>query len=354
VAVALVAAFAVVAFVAVRMIGDRQADDGSTAARAPALADAGSLVYLAGSDAGDPRLIVVDVTADAVRPGPTVPPNVLELVDVSDAGPGWVGLERATSDGGVRVSVVRGTTSAADRRELGRGDLAAWGPQGRSLVIATNRPGPAPCALVHLTLVRVLTQEVAWTIDDPGVCGPVLSLSRSAAATYFTARSGDRFGVYLTGEVGVPHLLFDDAVMLTASPVSGFLLDPSEQGSDEGEGVVIAWRGIGGPIPVAQRDRTLVAERVLAWSRDGARVALVGSLGATSGVFLIDASSGTGPTEPVLAAEADDVLDATFDSEGTLFVTAPEGILAYRDGSMRPVDLPDGAPMPDGPIVWIA
>ncbi len=72
--------------------------------------------------------------------------------------------------------------------------------------------------------MTVLTEKVEWALDDPGFCGPVLSLSRSEAATYFSAASGDRLSVYLTGSVGVPHLTFDGVGMLSASPPSAFLL----------------------------------------------------------------------------------------------------------------------------------
>ncbi len=77
---------------------------------------------------------------------------------------------------------------------------------------------------MRISLVTVLTEKVEWALDDPGFCGPVLSLSRSEAATYFTAASGDRLSVYLTGSVGVPHLMFDGLGVISATPPAAFLL----------------------------------------------------------------------------------------------------------------------------------
>ena len=89
-----------------------------------------------------------------------------------------------------------------------------------------GRRAAAGCAPVRISLVTVLTEKIEWALDDPGFCGPVLSLSRSAAATYFTAASGDRLSVYLTGSVGVPHLMFDGVGVISAKPPSAFLLAP--------------------------------------------------------------------------------------------------------------------------------
>ena len=311
----------------------------------------GRLVIVAGTG-GDASIWVLDLASGGSRRGPRVPSRVLELVDVSAAELGAIGIERRLPDGRTGVAVLQAVERGADPERLGRGDLVAWGPDGRSVVFATNRPRSGGCSRVRIRLVAVRTREVGWALDDPGFCGPVVSISRSAAATYFTAPSGDRTGVYLTGSVGVPHLMFDDVAMVSASPPAAFLLAPSAGEADPGP-AVLGWQGVGGPMTVGRGNDPLVIERVLAWSPDGAEVALVGSVGETTGVFRLDAGSGTGVREPELVLGSADVLDASFGLDGSLYLTRPDGIVVQRAGSISRLPLPDGARGATGPILWI-
>jgi hypothetical protein len=322
------------------------------------LAAGGRLVIVADAG-GDASLWVLDLGSGGSQRGPHVPSRVIELVDVSAAEPGAVGIERRLRDGRTAVSVLHAIERDAAFERLGRGHLVAWGPEGRSLVFAANRNGPGECSRVRIRLVYVRTGKVSWALDDPGFCGPVLSVSRSSAATYFTAPSGDRFGVYLTGSVGVAHLMFDDVAMISASPPGAFLFGDAsidagasedDLGTDE---TLLGWQGVGGPIVVGRGSDPLIIERVLAWSLDGSEVALVGSVGATSGVFRLDAGSGTGVREPELVIRSPDVLDAAFGLDGSLFLTRHDEILVARDGSIGRLPLPGGARGLAGPILWI-
>jgi len=357
VAIAIAVVLALVTVISVDMIAHEPSPPGSVPARSESTG-AGTLVYLA-RDHGQARLWVVDLLAGVARPGPTMPRGTAELVDVSGATSGWVGVERHTDRRKVAVSVLRGVAPDAEAVGLGHGDLVAWGPGGASLVFARNGRRPtAGCAPVRISLVTVLTEKVEWALDDPGFCGPVLSLSRSAAATYFTAASGDRLSVYLTGSVGVPHLMFDGMGVISAKPPSAFLLTPhspliSRGDPSSGTGTLLGWKGIGGPVTVGDGEDVLVIERILAWTGDGGRVALVGSVGARSGVFVLDAGSGSGIRVPRFVMPADPGLDATFDASGHLYVSAGGRVSVARDGSLEGLPLPAGAPAPSGPIVWI-
>jgi hypothetical protein len=352
--VAIAIVLALVTVISVDVIAHEPSPAGSEPARNRSTG-AGSLVYVA-RDHGRASLWVLDLFAGVAVPGPTVPRGATELVDVSGAGAGWVGVERRTDRRKVAVSVLRGVGADADVVRLGHGDLVAWGPGGTSLVFARNgRTTPAGCAPVRISLVTVLTEKVEWALDDPG---PILSLSRSAAATYFTAASGDRLSVYLTGSVGVPHLMFDGMGVISARPPSAFLLTPhsaptSRAHPSSGAGTLLGWKGIGGPVTVGDGEDILVIERILAWSADGGRVALVGSVGARSGVFVLDAGSGSGNRVPRFVMPADPGLDATFDAAGRLYVSAGGRVSVARDGSLEGLPLPAGAPAPSGPIVWI-
>ena len=324
----------------------------------PKVMAAGGLAYTADDGRGGSTLWTVDLDGGIGRPGPSVPAGTVELVDLSGAVPGWIGLERRTREHTV-AAVVRGFVADADVERLGSGDLVAWGPGGRSLVFARNgAPQQDGCAPVRISLVTVLTQRIGWALDDPGFCGPVLSLSRSEAATYFTAASGDRLSVYLTGSVGVPHLTFEGVGMLSASPPAAFLLRPdasprTSSGAPREAGTMLGWKGIGGPVSVGEGEDVLSVHRVLAWSSDGSRVALLGTMGARSGVFVVFAGSGTGPRVPRFVMPAGRPVDGTFDAEGRLYVATAGAVYVARDDRPARIALPEGAPAPSGPIVWI-
>jgi hypothetical protein len=104
-------------------------------------------------------------------------------------------------------------------------------------------------------------EKVEWALDDPGFCGPILSLSRSQAATYFSAASGDRLSVYLTGSVGVPHLTFEGVGMLSAAPPAAFLLRPdasprTSSGASREAGTLLGWKGVGVAVTVGDGEHS--------------------------------------------------------------------------------------------------
>jgi hypothetical protein len=357
-AIAIAGVLALVAVTSIELFGGHRPRPTAPTPSGPEVIAPGGLVYAADDGRGGSTLWTVDLYGGIGRPGPSVPARTVELVDLSGTAPGWIGLERRTRERRV-AAVVRGTVADADVDRLGSGDLVAWGPGGRSLVFARNGPPERDgCAPVRISLVTVLTQKIGWALDDPGFCGPVLSLSRSEAATYFTAASGDRLSVYLTGSIGVPHLTFDGVGMLSASPPAAFLLRPdasprTSSGASREAGTMLGWKGIGGPVSVGDGEHVLAVDRVLAWSSDGSRVALVGTMGARSGVFVLFAGSGTGPRVPRYVMPAGRTVDGTFDAYGRLYLATDGAIYVTRDDEPARIALPAGAPAPSGPIVWI-
>jgi|RhiMetStandDraft_4_1073278.scaffolds.fasta_scaffold14454_2 hypothetical protein len=357
-AFAIAGVLALVAVASIELLAGGRPSSTSPEPSGPEVIAPGGLAYTADDGRGGSTLWTVDLNGGIGRPGPSVPARTVELVDLSGAAPGWIGLERRTR-GHTVAAVVRGLVDDADVEPLGSGDLVAWGPGGRSLVFARNGPPDQDgCAPVRISLVTVLTQKVGWALDDPGFCGPVLSLSRSEAATYFTAASGDRLSVYLTGSVGVPHLTFEGVGMLSASPPAAFLLRPdgsphTSSGASREAGTMLGWKGIGGPVSVGDGEHVLSVHRVLAWSSDGSRVALLGRMGARSGVFVMFAGSGTGPRVPRFVMPAGRTVDGTFDADGRLYLATDGAIYVTRDDGPARIALPAGAPAPSGPIVWI-
>jgi hypothetical protein len=357
-AIAVAGVLALVAVTSVELLAGGRPRPTAATPSGPEVIAPGGLVYTAEDGRGGSTLWTVDLYGGIGHPGPSVPARTVELVDLSGTAPGWIGLEHRTH-GRTVAAVVRGVVVDADVDRLGSGDLIAWGPGGRSLVFVRNGPPEQDgCAPVSISLVTVLTQKIGWALDDPGFCGPVLSLSRSEAATYFTAASGDRLSVYLTGSIGIPHLTFEGVGMLSASPPAAFLLRPdasprTSSGASREAGTMLGWKGIGGPISVGDGEHVLAVQRVLAWSSDGSRVAIVGTMGARTGVFVLFAGSGTGPRVPRYVMPAGRTVDGTFDAYGRLYLATDGAIYVARDNEPARIALPAGAPAPSGPIVWI-
>ena len=74
-------------------------------------------------------------------------------------------------------------------------------------------------------------------------------------------------------------------------------------------------------------------------------------------MFVVETGSGTGQREPTYVDLDREVSDATFDATGALYLVGEGGLFVYRAGSgpaaVTPLEMPEGAPAPDGPIVWI-
>ena len=102
-----------------------------------------------------------------------------------------------------------------------------------------------------------------------------------------------------------------------------------------GTGTLLGWKGIGGPVTVGSGEHVLAIERILSWSTDGSRVALVGALGARRGVFVLDAGSGSATRVPRYVMPAEPDLDGTFDGRGRLYLVASGEVFVADDG--RPV-----------------
>jgi hypothetical protein len=179
-AIVLVAALALGTVASIQLLAKDGSPPRSDATSSHPSSVSGMLVYLARPEHGRTALWIVDPATGRAHRGPVVPATTVELVDASGVFRGWIGFETLAPDHRFGASVLEGLASNARVVSLGRGHLVTWGPGGESVVLAKNgRVGASErCSKVRVALVRVLTQKIEWVLNDPGFCGPLLSISR--------------------------------------------------------------------------------------------------------------------------------------------------------------------------------
>jgi hypothetical protein len=310
----------------------------------------GTLIYASDSGAaGGQRLWKLDLSTGSIERGPKVP-QVEEIVNASYPGIGWIGITSSGPDGDRRAYVLDGTAPGDRADLLGSGDLVAWGPSGQHVVIARRGRLMAGCRRhVTIQLITVESREVERTFRRRDLCGDLVSVGRDTVATYFTRVSRDRLGIFYAG-IGVAHSVLPDYALVSVSSTSDMLVT----GSEEAEGTVLYWRGRGGPVPLGTEAEDLVVARVLAWSPDGGQALVAGRLGDRTGLFGIVAGPGEEPREPTFVRGASGPSGAAFSDEGVAYLALSGGLFEYREGRLKLIDLPAGAPRPLGPVAWVA
>jgi len=99
-----------------------------------------------------------------------------------------------------------------------------------------------------------------------------------------------------------------------------------------------------------------VGERVVAWSPDGDRVTVVGTVEGRRSMWLVETEGGSavrlfpaGAVPPSARSAG-----ASFDAEGRVFAVADGAlVVATSDGVEGSVPLLVGAPRANGPVVWL-
>ncbi len=346
---------------------------GPSATGAPA--SPGILVYAARAlgSPGQSVLWYLDLSTGRALPGPTVGAPI-ELVDASLAGPGWVGITTVGPRGNLVASIVKGALLSDLPIRLGSGDLVAWGPQGKDVAIARQGPMRHGC---HRASIQVIGLDGPDTrvLDERHLCGDLLSLGRDGAFTYFT-RVADGRTVISSFGLGLTRTVLPGRELLSVSPASDFLMvapppiqmvapppihpvpgRPAEGRAPDivpGPSRAVSYRratGAGQPADYRSGRRALEGDRVLAWSPDSSRAAVVGRLGADHGIFLVNTGAGDVRRVPVLMVRGRDRLGAAFTPTGAVYLASGGHLYRYTEW-LSSVVLPTGGP-PTGPMAWL-
>jgi hypothetical protein len=315
----------------------------------------GTLVYAdVGDDGAIGRLWIVDLEAGRAVPGPpTLRPD--EIVAVGERG---LGVRAGGS-----VYVVRGRSVDGSPELLAEGELAAWEPGGAGAVVVTRDPSArGRCPVLRLTRVDARSHAAAEVYRRP-TCSTVTALATDGLSRPFVSLDGPTdAGVYELGYRTL-HKVFAEYQLLSVSPVGDMLVGPPVEtptGSDGGPSPILrtllVWQGVGGPTVIGSADNDLRAERFLAWSHDGHKAAVLGTLGRVRSIWVLKAIPGQGRRHPRRVAPE---LPANVVSVGAAFlgdsliVAAAGKVYVVLPNGYRELELPEGAPPPSGPLLWL-
>jgi hypothetical protein len=330
----------------------------------------GTLVYAVDDRRGWSRLWTWDLATGEVRPGPEVR-EPLELVNADGAEAGLVGVTSRAPDGDLVGSLLRSLSPGSRATPLARGDLVSWGAQGTAVVSVKRGPIDGPCRR-HLAIVtKTITPAIEERQFNETSCGDILSAGRDANTTYFTIERDDHVDIRYAG-YGRTHPVLRDFALLSVSPASDLLVIPSEELSlrtlvplpvraaeDPAPravfGTALFYRGLSPrPKPYGIGSERLWIDRVLTWSRDSTSALIAGHLGVRIGIFEIRTGPGRHTAPPNYVGPIEGLTSATFADHHVGFVVTGGTISTYLDGRLTTLPIPDGAPAPDGPIVWVA
>jgi hypothetical protein len=317
---------------------------------APPSAD-GYLVYAANDETGTPRLWVWNLTGSVVVEGPSIAAVPTELLFSYAIRSGSVAMTVPTSAGGLQAAALRTLDPNATPSILGSGELVAWLASGGFVSVLNESPAPG-CA----NRVRIVTSSIDSGIHkrplDSKICGAALELDRDLTSPYLTLERQGIPTIYRVGKDTLTPILEryralsislnGDLLVRRANPDGALALYyPSGERSD--------------PTPIGQKGARLIAERVLGWDGGAHHAYVLGRVAGVRGVYEVRLPR-RAPLQPprlLVATDAADV-SATVTPTGPVYVAADGVVRAVQGANVSFLPVPDGAPMPAGPLLWIS
>ncbi len=342
-ATALVVAIAAAAFVTIQFLTPSQPPPHALALTG----FQGYLVYAA-PDEGQQRLWIWDLATGTVQPGPEIhaaPSAIVSTYAVEDT---WIGLTVPTGIGTSAASVLRSADAGTDPVELGEGQFVAW-PDGGAFVSILRSDRVAGCR-EHLQVTTAsLVTRVSLRSLNRDVCGHAIGLLRDGTFTYVTSRggalsidrvSGHRLTTVLEGYVPLGVSANGDFLVRTPDGRAGMYY-PSARSQ--------------AATMISLHHQPLRATRLLAWSTDGNIAYVLGSVGGVAGVYAVTVGPRPEPGTPTLIFGTHSRhVSASITSTNDLFLLTGGLVRFVHDGSLEnALPPPTGAPVPNGPVLWV-
>jgi hypothetical protein len=310
------------------------------AARGPGAATTeGYLLVSVGTLGPGARLWVWDLTEGSARPGPILtrlPERMVESVTIQDS---WIGITTPTPSGGRTAAVVRDLTSSNGPIVVARGRFVGWSAPAGYVSVARVRP-LGGCRYDLDVFTWFVTFKRGEHGFDGRVCGEPVAFDRDRLRSYVALRDGKTVRIAEIGGGSLRTRLLGSR-MLSVSTDGDLLVQTPGQ-------PVAWWSPPSAPVRVAARPGGLIAERVLAWSADAEEAYVLGSLRGVRGVYQV-----TPGAVRLVEKTSERSVEATATTDGA-YVVADGVVRRWRDGTLSTVPLPEGAPTPEGPILWIS
>lgn len=362
--------FALLAFLLTRG-GGPDAEPRRDSSTSPALRSGGLLVYAA-PDGQETRLWRWNLLTGTVSKGPLIR-EPLALVNVGSPEDGGLGLTSDLGNGTQEAVILDSLDPDAVATPLGRADFITWARQGTSAIFVDRGPLLDGCRREVSVFVQQVRVEGTEVVMHDTICGDVLSAGRTSVGYFLTEQGLGRVDV--VGE-GYPDagVLLEGYGVIAISPGGDMLVTPGTEFAPAivptrpvtGDydpsptwiaGQAFAYRQFRGPpVPYLVRGVALRVDEVLGYAPGDTTALVMARLGGDRpglwelplGVARVES------TTPRYVADVGGVTAAAYANDGSAFVITEGRLWLLRDHRLTPLDVPEGAPLPNGPMAWVA
>ena len=330
----------------------------------------GILVYATADRGGSARLWRWNLASGEVKRGPVIPYPV-ELVNVRSPSFGWLGITSDRGRGVLEASVLDSLEVGAEPERLGRGAIVTWARPGQALLVDRGPPSDGCRRTVSVSAAHVDRSGRERVLRET-LCGDVLSVGRTSLG-HFLTRLGPR-GVDVVGAgYSDAGLLLPDHGLIAVSPDGDMIVTPSadlpwiDPAPAEGGGsrnlapIRVTGRASlygqfrGPPVPYLVGGVPLQVDEVLAYSPDAWVALVVGRVGeGRPGLWELPLlASGDRSIQPRWVGSDGGFTFAAYADDGTAYVSTGGSLYILRHHVLKPLDGPERAPAPAGPLAWM-
>lgn len=297
-----------------------------------------------------------DLGSGSIRRGPVIV-SPIALVDAYRAriqAAGWIGV--IARDGDQQVAGLLRNFSADDvPAPLLSGDVVSW-TLGGDVVAAATKP-PDTCSHLLVESLHLGSGTRRTRLDRP-ICGQLESMALDRFTPHVGLRNGDESWVSKVRKKRAIPWASGVSLVAIATDGSALVVPVCDApGAPARCGGLAYLRPSDPSVPYGDDDvGGLETERFLGWDRDGTTGYVLGTYGEVRGVYAVEPIERPTPPRLVMASLATDVgLTQSYGVDGRdLFVSRDGGLVLIRsDGRQVPLRLPDDAPVPEGPILWL-
>jgi hypothetical protein len=332
----------------------------------------GLLVYAAADGQGATRLWRWNLLTGTVAKGPLVR-DPIAMVNVGSSEDGRLGLTADLGNGVHEAAVLDSLEPGAVIAPLGRADIVTWARQGTSVIFVDRGPLLDGCRREISVFIEQVRAEDRDVVMHDTICGDVLSAGRTSVGYFLTEQGLGRVDVVGEGYADAGVLLEGYGVIaispggdMLVTPGAGFLpaIVPTRPVTADYDpppswiaGPAFAYRQFRGPpVPYLVRGVALRVDEVLGYAPGDKMALVIARLGGDRpglwelplGVARVE------PTTPRYVTEVGGVTAAAYANDGSAFVVTEGRLWLLREHRLTPLDMPEGAPVPNGPLAWIA